>query len=126
MTMTRLPRSEWRSYCDRVSRGLAGAHAEIEVASLALGDRVETSWLPIYGVTYDPRADALEIVLEGVGHTIARPRDLYVERTRRGLVALEIVEEDETRQSVKLREPLRLPAASLPPLSARRKSTTAG
>ncbi|HET8699431.1 MAG TPA: DUF5335 family protein [Gammaproteobacteria bacterium] len=106
MTMTRLPRGEWRSFCDSVSRSLVDAHAEIEVASVALGDRVEARWLPIYGVTYDPRADTVEIVLEGVDHTIARPRDLYAERTRRGLVALEIVEEDETRQSVRLREPL--------------------
>ena len=112
MTMTRLPRGEWRSYCDRLSRALVDARAEIEVASLALGDRVEARWLPIYGVTYDPRADTVEIVLEGVDHTIARPRDLYAERTPRGLVALEIVEEDETRQSVRLREPLRLPAAA--------------
>lgn len=122
MPMTKLPRAEWRSFCDRVTRGLAGARAEIEVASLAIGDRVETRWLPLFGVTYDSRADSLEIALEGVDHIIDRPRDLYAESTERGLVALEIVADDETRQTVRLREPLKLGAAeSTPALRARAK-----
>jgi hypothetical protein len=108
MSTMKLPRAEWRSYCDRVTRSLRDAHAEIEVASLAIGDHVEARWLPLFGVTYDPRAQAMEIALDGVDHMIGQPRDLYVESTDRGLVALEIVEEDETRQIVKLREPLRL------------------
>ena len=111
MALQQLVKAEWRSYCDRISRGLAGRSAELEVVSLDLGDHVEARWVPLYGIVYDPKSGVLEIALEGIDHLIDRPRDLYIEETGRGLVAVEIVAEDETRQIVKLREPLVLPAA---------------
>ena len=38
--------------------------AEIEVASLDLGDQIEAEWLPLLGITYDDKDDVLEIALE--------------------------------------------------------------
>jgi hypothetical protein len=110
MATRELARGEWRRYCDRVSKALRGRRAELEVVSLDLGDHVEARWLPLLGVVYDPRADVLEVVLEGIDHSIREPREVYVEETERGLVALEIIAADETRQIVRLREPLALPA----------------
>ena len=112
MSMRRLRRGEWQSYCDRMSRGLRDESAELEVISLALGDHVEARWLPLYGVSYDPRADVLEIALQGVDHLIEQPRDISVEETERGLVALEITTADERQETLKLRRPLPLPDAS--------------
>jgi hypothetical protein len=110
MALRKLTRSEWRSFCDRVSRGAAGgACAELEVAALELGDHVAARWLPLFGLAYDTRSDVLEVVLQGVDHLIAQPCDLFVEETPRGLVGIEIVAADETRQVLKLREPLSLP-----------------
>ena len=107
--MRELARSEWRRYCDRVSKALVGKQAELEVVSLGLGDRVETRWLPLLGLVYDARADCLEIALAGVGHTIREPREVYIEETQRGLVAIEVIASDETRQIVRLKEPLEMP-----------------
>ena len=112
MSTRELARGEWRRYCDRVSKALAGGRAELEVVSLDLGDRVEARWVPLLGIVYDPRGDVLEIALEGIGHAIREPREVHVEETPRGLVALEIIAADETRQTVRLREPLQLPVAS--------------
>ena len=110
MALRKLTRSEWRSYCDRVSRAAAGgACAELEVAALQLGNHVEARWLPLFGLAYDTRSDILEVALQGVDHLIAQPCDLYVEETPRGLVGIEIVAADETRQMLRLREPLSLP-----------------
>jgi hypothetical protein len=36
-----LEKSQWRAYFDRMSKALVGKRAEIEVASLKLGDRIE-------------------------------------------------------------------------------------
>jgi hypothetical protein len=110
--MRELPRAEWRRYCDQISKGLAGQRVELDVVSLPLGDRVEAKWLPVVGLVYDARADTLEIALEGLGHSIREPREVYVEETERGLVALEIVAADETTQIVRFREPLALRAAA--------------
>ena len=109
MPLQELRRGEWRRYCDRISKSLLGKRVELEVISLDLGDRQETRWLPLLGIVYDAKSDVFEIALEGVDHLISHPREVYVEETPRGLVALEIISADETRQIVRLREPLPLP-----------------
>jgi hypothetical protein len=40
MASRALPKEEWQTYCDRISKGLAGQRAHIEVTGLALGDQV--------------------------------------------------------------------------------------
>ena len=65
MASRTLSKPEWESYCDRISKGLVGKRAQIEVTSLALGDQIAAKWLPLLGITYDPKDDLLEIALEG-------------------------------------------------------------
>jgi uncharacterized protein YuzE len=108
MGTRKLRRGEWQAYCDRLSHELRDENAELEVVSLALGDHVEARWLALYGVTYDPRTDVLEIALENVGHMIEQPRDITIEETPRGLVAIEITTADERHEVLKLRKPLRI------------------
>jgi len=108
MSIRALTRSEWRSYCDRVSRAVVGRRAELDVTSLELGDLVEARWLPLLGVVFDARGDVLEIALDGVGHSIVSPREIVVEETQRGLVALEIVAADDSVEILRFREPLLL------------------
>jgi hypothetical protein len=108
MPIRALVRADWRRYCDRVSKAIAGKRVELDVASLALGDHVEARWLPLLGVVFDARGDVLEIALEGVGHSIVSPRKILLEETERGLVAIEIVGADDTVDTLRLREPLRL------------------
>ena len=110
MSTRALPRAEWRRYCDRVSKEVAGRRVELDVASLDLGDRVQARWLPLLGVVFDSRGDVLEIALEGIGHAILSPREIFLEETERGLVALEIVATDDTVETLRLREPLPLEA----------------
>ncbi|RMD61173.1 MAG: hypothetical protein D6826_10590 [Alphaproteobacteria bacterium] len=110
MTTRKLDKSEWMTYCNRVSKGLVGKRAEVEVASLELGDQIVAEWVPILGIVYDPKDDVFEIALEGLDHLIARPREVYVEETAEGLVSLEIVDAEDNRQIVKLKDPLMLPA----------------
>jgi hypothetical protein len=101
-----LVRADWRRYCDRVSKAIAGKRVELDVASLELGDQIEARWLPLLGVVFDPRSDVLEIALEGIGHSIVSPRKILLEETERGLVAIEIVGADDTVDTLRLREPL--------------------
>ena len=107
-TIRALARAEWRGFCDRVSKKIAGGRAELDVASLGLGDLVEARWLPLRGLVFDARGDVLEISLDGVGHSILAPRELHLEETERGLVALEIVAVDGTVETLRFREPLRV------------------
>lgn len=108
MSTRTLPRAEWRRYCDRVSKELAGRRVELDVASLDVGDHVQARWLPLLGVVYDVRGDVLEIALDGIGHSILAPREIHLEETERGLVALEILAANDSVETLRLREPLLL------------------
>ena len=105
-----LAKPEWQSYCDRISKGLAGTRAQVEVTGLALGDQIAANWLPLLGITYEPKDDLLEIALEGLDHLIHKPREISVDDGPDGLKSMEIVDADQNRQIVKLMEPLMLPA----------------
>jgi hypothetical protein len=110
MGVQRLVRADWQSYCERISRGIdRGQRAELEVVSLDLGEHLEAKWLPILGLVYEPKTDMFEVALEGIDHLIAHPREVLVETSKRGIVGVEIVADDDVRRIVRLLEPLSLP-----------------
>jgi len=51
MTIKKLCEGQFRPFLDRLSQFLGTKQAEIEVASLSLGDQVEAEWLPLHGIT---------------------------------------------------------------------------
>jgi hypothetical protein len=108
MAARSLPKAEWQTYCDRLSKGLLGKQAEIEVTGLTFGDQLATKGLFLFGITYDPKGDLVEIALEGLDHLIPGPREITVNDGPDGLTAMEIVGADKRRQIVKLKEPLML------------------
>lgn len=114
-TLTTLPQSDWRSFFDRMAAGLLGKQAEIEVASLELGDQIVVEWLPMIGITYDSRDDLLDVALDRTDHLIHHPEQIVVEESGTGLASVAVVDRDGTRQVIRLREPLMLPPA---PVSA--------
>lgn len=107
-----IPRAEWRSYFDHVSKHLEGKLAEVEVVSLSLGDQVEAEWIPIHGIVYDSKDDLFEIALEGIDHLIHKPARVWVEEGIDGLKAVEIEDQEGKAQIVRLRQPLALPPST--------------
>src|SRR5436305_11733912 len=86
-----------------------GKRAEIEIASLAVGDQIEAEWLPLLGITYDPKDDLIEIALDGLDHLIPKPQRLFVDLGAEGLNSMQVIDADGLSQIVKLRDPLMLP-----------------
>lgn len=111
MTTVQLNKSEWQPYFDRVSKSLSGETAEIEVSSLELGNQIEAEWLPLLGITYDPKSDLVEVLVEGLDHLIQHPQSIYVEQEGTELRSMEVLDNDNHRQIVRLRAPLMLPTA---------------
>ena len=110
MATRKLDKNEWKTFFDRISKMLEGKQAEIEVASLGLGAQVQAEWLPLHGIAYDPKDDLMEVILEGLDHIIRTPREIYVEDGTAGLESVEIIDVDDVKQIVKLRNELMLPA----------------
>jgi uncharacterized protein DUF5335 len=110
MAAQKIDKSKWQAFFDRLSRGLVGMRAEIEVASLALGDQIEAEWLPLMGITYDSKNDVLEIALEGLDHLIKHPKEVWADAGVGALLNFEVIDGEGVSQIIQLREPLMLPA----------------
>jgi hypothetical protein len=110
MALRKLDRGEWGVFFDRIAVGMIGRHVEIEVASLAIGDQILASWLPLIGMSYDAKSDAVEIALAGFEHVVSGPQEMFVDDPLFASSILGIVDRDGGLQIVRLRDPLMLPA----------------
>jgi hypothetical protein len=110
--MRDLPRTEWRRFFDRMSKPLLGKWAEVEVASLDLGDQITAEWIPLIGITYDSRDDLVDVALDRANRLIRHPTAIIVEEAPTGLESVAVIDAEGARHFVKLREPLALPPAT--------------
>lgn len=110
MSIQRIDKSEWTDFFDGFTNALPGKRAEVEVASLELGDQIAADWLPFVGITYDPKDDLIEIALEGLDHMIRRPQEIHVDYDVGSLISLEVLNGDGVREIVKLKDPVALSA----------------
>ncbi len=113
MAAEQIDRTRWAPFFDNVTRSLIGKQADIEVASLDLGDQIKVEWAPLIGITYDSKDDLIEIALEELDHLIRSPREVFIDFGVGGIVAIAIDDGDGNRQIVKLKDPLALPAPSV-------------
>ncbi len=112
MAIHQVPKSQWESYFDHLSKRLKANQAEIEVAAMNLGDQIEAEWVPFYGISYDPKDEVIEFVLEGVDHLVHKPKEVYVDDDIQGLRSIEVVDGSGVRHIAKLKEVLKLPLPS--------------
>ena len=110
MTTQTIDKADWKAFCAAMSEVLEGSNAEIEVASLALGDQIETEWAPLIGITYDPNDDIFDIALEELDHIVSHPQQLVAEVDDLNINALQIIDAEGTQHLVRLRNALFLPA----------------
>ena len=104
-----IPQAEWQAYFDSMSESMAGTLAELEVASLGLGDQLEAEWVEVEGIIYDPNDDLIEFVLQDLDHMIDKPREIWVDETPHSLLSLEVVDAEGLRHILLLRTPMLLP-----------------
>ena len=112
MVMHNLPKRAWKSYFEAMSDVLIGKWAEVEVASMDLGDQIVAEWIPLLGITYDVKDDLVDVSLGGenqLNHLIRRPTQIEIVEDAGGLRSIAITSEDGTVQVLRLKDPLRLP-----------------
>jgi hypothetical protein len=108
MALTQLAKSRWKDYFDSLSKMLGTKLVELEVASLGLGDQVEVEWVPLIGLTYDPKSDVLAVMVEGIEHNIQHPQQIYVEQDVETLHSIDIEDASGEHHILLLKDPLRL------------------
>lgn len=62
-----VPREQWKSYFDNLSKRLGTVEATVEVDGRDIGSQIEAENVVLTGVTYDSRDDVLVIALDVPG-----------------------------------------------------------
>jgi len=109
MPLTQLARLQWQAYFDRVSKALGANRVLIEVTGL--GDQVEAEWIPLLGLSYDPKDDVLVVAGEGLKHLISHPWQIHVDHELDWLQSIEAIDAEGDHHIVPLKDPLSLPGA---------------
>jgi hypothetical protein len=110
MATEKLEKATWQKTFDQMSKSLlVGKQVEIEVIGLDIGDQIEQEWIQLLGISYDPKDDLIQILVEGLDHLIRKPREVWIDHGATGLASMEVVDADDVRQIIRLREPLMLP-----------------
>lgn len=109
MAIEQVDRQLWQAYFDRMSKQLSGKSAEIDVEALQIGSQIEAEWVPLLGISYDPANNALSVAVEGLNHMIYKPQSVYVDVELGQLASMEVIDSDNVRHIVRLRDPLLLP-----------------
>jgi len=111
MPLRQLAKAQWQTYLERVSAALGARRVEIEATGLGLGGAVQTEWIPLLGLSYEPEGDLLSVMAEGARHLIRHPKQVHVEHEEDWLLGIEVLDAEGVRHFILLREPLTLPAS---------------
>lgn len=107
MPTRKLEPVEWQGYFSAMGHNVQARAARVEVTGLDIGDQVEAEWLPLLGITYEPREKVLNVAVEGMDHMIVDPQEIYVQEEP-DLQSLEVRDADGHQQIIKLRPPLKI------------------
>lgn len=110
MSLTQLAKPQWQSYFDHVSKALGAKLVQVEVTGLGLGDQVQVNWLPLLGISYDPKNDIFAVAVEGLEHNVQHPKQIHVEQDAETLYSIEAVDAEDEHHILMLKDPLRLSA----------------
>ena len=102
-----IPRDDWERYFEELDRrhfGLgSSATATIELISPELGDELEATRVPLIGLDYDAKDNALEVALDGIDQLVFEPEEIWVVEEEDGFVsALEVKQPDGSREIMRI------------------------
>lgn len=108
MSIRKIGRTQWRVYFDAFSKQLRDErrtdYAEVRVFSQEDGAQQETTWLPLRGITFDPKSDQLGVIVDHLDHRVDHPSEIYVDEADGGeLLRFEVLRQDGTMEIIELR-----------------------
>jgi hypothetical protein len=99
-----LDKSEWRDELIKLWRKLDGKDIQIEVEALNLGDQVEAEYVPLKGLSYDPKDDVVQVWVGALEHMINKPQKIMLAVEKGRLLAVEITDADGEQHLIKPQE----------------------
>jgi hypothetical protein len=114
---TRVPNDQLKTYFDKFTRHFLLREStnavDVEILSPDSGDQFAAEGAHLYGITYDPKDNALEFEIEGADHRVTKPREVWTAEEFDGFVkSIEIVKDDGTREVARVHRLGITPASS--------------
>ena len=108
-TTTQIPRAEWQSYFDKFTRQhLQDALPDLvtlQVLSPRLGDQVYAQNARLIGLSFDPRSDTFDVMIDGADHLAFQPTEIWALEGSSDVIAVfELVHADGTRELIHVKE----------------------
>jgi hypothetical protein len=113
----RVPNDQLKTYFDKFTRHFLSREStnavDVEVLAPDWGDQFAAEGAHLFGITYDPKDNALEFEIEGGDHRVTRPKEVWTAEEFDGFVkAIEIVRDDGTREVARVNRLGITPASS--------------
>lgn len=108
MKSKKISKKQWQKYFDSFSikylKDDQPEYVEIQVLSEEIGVQPETQWMPLRGITYDPKSDILEIQVDKMEHLISHPTEIYVNEEDNGwLTGMMVIRQDGEKNIIDIR-----------------------
>ncbi len=107
--METIAKSQWKDYLDDLSKAIKDVPVEVEVEALGIFDKKEVEWLPLLGVSYDPKDDVVSILFEKLDHLVEDPQQIAVEKDNGSIKSIEIISgQDAAKNVLKFKVPVKV------------------
>jgi hypothetical protein len=103
-----IDKENWDDFFRLFSMILRGQQAEIELASLDVGDQIEGEWAALEDISYDGSEDLLYVSLGEETHLIEDPTDIIVAQQGGSIRSIAIKNADNNLQIIHFRDPILL------------------
>lgn len=108
MSIREIEKKDWQNYFNSFSKKFLKdeqpEYAEIRILADSIGMQPETQWMILKGITYDLKADLLDIELDNLNRLIHHPEKIYVDEADDGwLLSFEVVQPDGTKNIIETR-----------------------
>ena len=99
----KIPRDQLETYFNAFTKHFLAHEStnavDVELVAPDWGDQFAAEGAHLFGITYDPKDDALEFELEGGDHRIQHPREVWVaEEIDTFIKAIQVVRDDGARE----------------------------
>jgi len=103
-TTRQLARAEWQDYFDRFTASHLDEDtpesATVEVLSARRGDQIEFAAIRLFGLAYDPKSRAFQVLLEDVDHIVFHPTEIWVLEGENDSVTIEVIDADGRKEII--------------------------
>lgn len=108
MAVKKIEKIDWQEYFDTFAKLFLKddqpEYIGIQILSNEFGTQPETSWVPLEGISYDPKGNLLDVKVENLNRMILDPLEIFVDEDENGWIhSMEIIERDGTKDIIEIR-----------------------